>query len=253
MNKQNQRPEQTPPRTHRFKASFVKYWPWGLFLLLCLGMPQPVLAHSVSKRFGDFYGGMLHPLTALEHLLPILAFSLLAGQHGPGHARRVLLLFGAGLLVGASMAPCAEPIPFVVEGNQLSIVVLGLLVAAAVGLPLAFLMAAALVLGLSHGYQNAVGLSPSVAVSLFIPGVVLSGLSLLAVVAAVAVSLKAPWQRVAVRVAGSWIAAIGILVMGLDSGQDLPANNDPKSGKAPAQSVSMQSRPPATASSQNLS
>jgi len=37
---------------------------------------------------------------------------------------------------------------------------------------------------------------------------------LVATGAAIVVSVKAPWQRVVVRVAGSWIAAIGLLLLG---------------------------------------
>ena len=33
-------------------------------------------------------------------------------------------------------------------------------------------------------------------------------------VAALVVGLRAPWSRIAVRVAGSWIAAIGLLLLG---------------------------------------
>ena len=32
--------------------------------------------------------------------------------------------------------------------------------------------------------------------------------------AALVVALRAPWTRIAVRVAGSWIAAIGLLLLG---------------------------------------
>ena len=35
-----------------------------------------------------------------------------------------------------------------------------------------------------------------------------------ALAAALVVALRAPWTRIAVRVAGSWIAAIGLLLLG---------------------------------------
>ena len=35
-----------------------------------------------------------------------------------------------------------------------------------------------------------------------------------ALAAALVVALRAPWARIAVRVAGSWIAAIGLLLLG---------------------------------------
>jgi urease accessory protein len=179
------------------------------------GTATSALAHSVSKRFGDFYGGMLHPLTALEHLLPILGLSLLAGQQGPRRARWVLLLFPLGLLAGALSGVHGEPVSLVVWFNRLSFIAVGILVATAARLPLPVLGATALLLGLSHGVENTTDVPSSIAVYLFVPGVVVSGVTLVAIFAAVAVSLEVPWQRIAIRVLGSWIAAIGILVIGL--------------------------------------
>ncbi|MEK6197514.1 MAG: hypothetical protein N2B58_05005 [Desulfobacterales bacterium] len=36
----------------------------------------------------------------------------------------------------------------------------------------------------------------------------------MAIVSAFVVSLKLPWTRIAVRVAGSWVAAMGLLMIG---------------------------------------
>ena len=58
----------------------------------------------LDNRFGDFYGGVLHPLTALEHALPILALGLLAGQQGERAARWLVLVFPLALLIGAVLA-----------------------------------------------------------------------------------------------------------------------------------------------------
>ena len=44
---------------------------------------------------------------------------------------------------------------------------------------------------------------------------IIMGLALVAVGASAAVSLQLPWQQIAVRVAGSWIAAMGLLIIGV--------------------------------------
>ena len=77
--------------------------------LFCTGSllavaPLTVQAHLVSTRFGDFYGGMLHPLSALEHALPWLAVGLLAGFQGARFGRWILLAFPVGLLLGLMYA-----------------------------------------------------------------------------------------------------------------------------------------------------
>ena len=179
---------------------------------MTLGPAATVHAHSLNKRFGDFYGGLLHPLTALEHLLPILALGLLAGQQGAKCARWVLLVFPAGLLGGVILGGHLEPNPTVEWINRLSLVALGGLVAAAVRLPLPVTVSLALLLGLTHGYENA-DVSAPVARHLFVPGVLVSGIAVVAVFAAIAASRETNWQQIAVRVVGSWIAAIGILVI----------------------------------------
>jgi hydrogenase/urease accessory protein HupE len=36
-------------------------------------IPAPAFAHLVNTDVGEFYAGMLHPLTSIEHLLPTVA------------------------------------------------------------------------------------------------------------------------------------------------------------------------------------
>jgi urease accessory protein len=52
---------------------------------------------------------------------------------------------------------------------------------------------------------------------LFAPGVALAGfiVTALASAATLALSAGADWPRLAVRIAGSWIAAIGLMMIGL--------------------------------------
>ena len=175
----------------------------------------PAFAHSVNKRFGDFYGGMLHPLTAVEHLFPMIGISLLAGQQGPQRAQRILVSFPIGLLAGAIVANYQGPSLYVEWVNRISFVVVGILVAASMRIPVSGLVAIALCFGFTHGYENTADISQTVAMRMFVPGVLTSGFALTAILAATAVTLSVPWQQTAVRVAGSWIAAMGLLTIGV--------------------------------------
>ena len=189
---------------------------WGGALLAGLAWAGPAYAHSLSNRVGDFYGGILHPLTALEHVLPFLALGLLAGQQGARAARWLLLVFPLGLLLGTAFAAVAPAGYWVTPVNHLSFVVLGLLLAAAWRIPLALLLALGALVGLSHGYENGRDIAGA-ALLLFVPGVGLIGFLITAVASAATLALtaRADWPRVAVRIAGSWIAAIGIMMIGL--------------------------------------
>lgn len=172
-------------------------------------------AHMMSEQVGDFYAGMLHPLTALEHVLPIVALSLWAGQRGPGHARGVLLVFPVALAIGAGLAlRVAEP-SWLTLVNVGSAVVLGLLVAASWRLPAPIFYGLAALFGLSHGLANGAAMTAKTAAYLFIPGLFLATLIVMFYAIEVVLRLKPYWTQIAVRVAGSWIAAIGILVLSL--------------------------------------
>ena len=158
---------------------------------------------------------MLHPITAMEHLFPILAFGLLAGQQGADQARWPILLFPVGLLIGSLIAINTDVGPSIIWFNRLSFVAIGILVAAAVRVPTTILCLLSVVFGLSHGLENSAGIDPSTTMEMFIPGVFACGLAIVAIVAALVIKLDRPWQQIAVRVVGSWIAAIGMLIIGL--------------------------------------
>jgi urease accessory protein len=190
-------------------------------LLVGLVWAGPADAHSLSNRFGDFYGGILHPLSALEHVLPFLALGLLAGQQGARAARWLLLVFPLGLLLGTAFAAVDPPDYWVTPLNYLSFVVLALLLAAAWRIPLALLLALGALIGLSHGYENGRDLTTGPGLFLFVPGVALVGVIITSLASALTLDLtaRADWPRVAVRIAGSWIAAIGIMMIGLAGGR----------------------------------
>jgi hydrogenase/urease accessory protein HupE len=195
----------------------VPVLPRAVAALAAICWAGPAHAHALSDRFGAFYGGMLHPLTALEHVLPFVALGLLAGQQGARAARWLLLAFPLGLLVGTAFAALVPAGFWVTPLNRLSFVVLGLLLAAAWRIPLVLLLALGALVGLSHGYDNGREVTADSALYLFVPGVALVGFitTALASAATLALSARADWPGVAVRIAGSWIAAIGIMMIGL--------------------------------------
>jgi urease accessory protein len=174
-------------------------------------------AHLVSTPFGDFYGGMLHPVTALEHLLPWPGVGLLAGFQEPTRGRWMLLAFPIGLLVGLGLAQWAPLVVSLSSVNVASFIVLGVLVALAWPLPLWVLTGLGLAFGVSHGHENGLAMSQQTNASLFLAGVAAAGYVVVTLMAALVscLSQKRHGFRVAVRAAGSWIGAIGIMMAGL--------------------------------------
>jgi urease accessory protein len=71
-----------------------------------------------------------------------------------------------------------------------------------------------LIVGVTHGAANgAVAAAAGVSRELFVAGLLTTGVVLATLVPALVLSLRATWTRVAVRVAGSWIAAVGLLMV----------------------------------------
>jgi urease accessory protein len=174
-------------------------------------------AHSTVKGVGDLYAGLLHVLTGLEHVLPFIALSLLAGQRGlKAHAESVLLFFPIALMVGAASALWLQPPPGLAFFNIASAILLGALVAFAWPLPRIVFYALVIAFGLSHGFANGEAISGNMKAYLFILGIGLAGVAVLAygmLMVDFLLRRNLGWITIAVRVAGSWIAAIGVLVL----------------------------------------
>lgn len=181
-------------------------------------IPGLAYAHDLTDRYGPFLGAALHPLTELDHVFPFLAIGLLAGQQGAPAARRMVGAFLAALLIG-TVAPGVVAVPediaqFLSVFNLASFIVLGALVAAAPRVPARPLILLAALFGASHGLENGLDLD-GILSALSVAGVMIAGLVTTVPVAAIVSRLRAGWPLIAVRVAGSWIAAIGLLVLGL--------------------------------------
>ena len=69
--------------------------------------------------------------------------------------------------------------------------------------------ALAALVGLYHGYLNGSGMSPAGSAGVALLGLVGAVFVVVGLAATFAVKLRAEWGRIAVRVAGSWIAASG--------------------------------------------
>ena len=181
--------------------------------LLALLAPARAEAHLVSTGLGPVYDGIGHMLTTPEDLIPAIALALLAGLRGTGPGRRALFLlpaawFAGGLAGLKIRAVAAFPLPAV------SFLLLGILVAVNAPLAARGVAAIAIGLGLAHGYFNGIAFEDSASGPLALIGEAAVLFALVALVSAFVVSLERPWTRVAVRVAGSWIAAVGLLLLG---------------------------------------
>ena len=187
----------------------------ALILVFVLAWPGPALAHSLIPSFGDFYGGLLHPATALDLAPPLVALGLLSGQNGKAIARRMLIVLPAVFVLATDLGGALPPPAHLAVVNAGSFVVLGLLLALDAALPQALVLGLGVALGLCAGLANGSGMAGGSDPALFLLGSALAGLAAILLPSAVVVSLAPGWQRIAVRVVGSWLAAAGAMVLAL--------------------------------------
>jgi hydrogenase/urease accessory protein HupE len=182
--------------------------------LLAAGVAFPAQAHLVQTGFGAFYDGLAHVFLTPADLLVVIALALLAGQNGAQAARWTLFALPAawlaGGLIGARL-PAGATMPLL---TTLSFGLAGVLVAFRARLVLAGVAGLAILAGLAHGSVNGATLAPGGASLLGLSGAVTTVFCMLAILSAQVIALKAGWTLIAVRVAGSWIAAAGLLMLG---------------------------------------
>jgi len=177
-------------------------------------LAAPAEAHLVQTGFGTFYDGIAHLALTPADLLVVIALGLLAGLRGAPASRRVLLAVPAAWLAGGlagSAAPGAGGVPW---GTAISVVLVGALVAADARLPDRIVVGLAAAAGALHGAANGATLAPEGGDALTLLGAAVAAFALVTLLSALVVSLHAPWARIAVRVSGSWVAAIGLLMIG---------------------------------------
>jgi len=176
-------------------------------------IPFRLNAHLVTTGLGPVFDGVGHVVVTPQDLLPVIALALLAGLGGKAYGRRIVFVLPGAWLVGGLLGMglgWSAPLPL----TGLSFLVLGGLVAADRPMTTRVGAGLAVALGGLHGQMNGVELMSA--------GIGLSGLlgtvgTLFVVVSlltGLVVGLRPEWTRVAVRVAGSWIVAIGLLYLG---------------------------------------
>ena len=181
--------------------------------------PEPAHAHLVTTGLGPLYDGLAHFALTPEDLIPTLALSLLAGLRGPSHSRRVLFVLPSIWALAATLAlltpDLAKTLPISTPlATSLSFVVLGALLATDTHLPLVATTAVATMLGSLHGYLNGAAMAQAALGIIAILGIATAVFTLVALASSTVVPLQASWARLAIRVTGSWIAAIGLLLVG---------------------------------------
>jgi urease accessory protein len=116
--------------------------------------PRLAFAHTGVGEPSGFWNGVAHPVTGLDHICAMFAVGLWAAQRGGRAIWIVPLAFVTVMALGGLLGMAAISLPMVEQGIAASVLVLGVLIAAAVRLPL---LAGAILVGvfaLFHGHAH---------------------------------------------------------------------------------------------------
>nr|WP_315187307.1 HupE/UreJ family protein [uncultured Albidiferax sp.] len=187
----------------------------SVWALLGLGLPGLAHAHSAVAGMNSFYAGLLHPLLTLPHMLVLLGLGLWLGQHPPLRLKAPMLAYATGCAAALLLTTRIAMPP----SSQTAVVAValgcGLLVAVSarlhIGLRATVAAVAAIAVALDSGVDGA---STVLATALTLLGTWISTTVLVANIAYyTALCPQRPWVHIALRIAGSWVAAVSLLVL----------------------------------------
>jgi hydrogenase/urease accessory protein HupE len=178
-----------------------------------VAMMGPARAHVVIQGIGGFFGGFLHPILNPVHALGLIGLGLFVGHQK--NETFAILVFAVSVAIGLlaiALGTGATPAETILSAITL---IIGLLLAMAWSPPK---LIAAILVGTSG---LALGLdSPPQAITIAEGNLMLAGTEVGACLAIVVIAMcsKAATYRIArlgVRILGSWIAAIAMLVLAM--------------------------------------
>ena len=174
----------------------------------------PAAAHVGPEAHGSVLSGLTHPLFGLDHILAMVAVGLWATMLGGRALWLVPSAFVGTMAIGFVLPIVGVALPLVEPAILASVVVLGLLVAAAVRVPAGAGMALVAAFALFHGFAHGAELGTASGIG-FAGGFIASTMALHAIGIAIGlVALASPLVGRAgpglVRLAGAGTAVAGL-------------------------------------------
>jgi urease accessory protein len=161
----------------------------------------------------SFLNGLLQPLIVPAHALALLALALLIGQQ----QRRLVPCIGFAVALAGGLAAISRGVTQTSADDAVLVAAAlsGILVALAFPIPSVFCTILAAVVGVAVGLNSPPQEVTLAAATFSLIGTGIGACVTLALVAVVTGSATRDWQRIGVRILGSWIAASAMLVFTL--------------------------------------
>jgi urease accessory protein len=128
----------------------------SLLVLSACASLAPIVAHAhhLPGENGGFAAGLNHPIHGLDHILAMVAVGIWAAQLGGRALWVVPAAFVAAMAGGGALGMMGLQLPGVETGILVSVLVLGLLIAAGARLPLAASAALVGLFAIFHGHAH---------------------------------------------------------------------------------------------------
>jgi len=175
----------------------------------------PALAHDLVPGVSGLTGGLLHPLLVPAHLMALAALGLFLGQQPRRTSAGLLAVFTASLIIGViAIVSAVSP---VYQGDVVLAVaaIAGLLVALARPITALLSLSLIAIAGIVLMLDSVPHEMSMQTTFLALVGTVIAASIMITLVAEAGRALTRDWQRIGVRIVGSWIAASAILVLAL--------------------------------------
>lgn len=134
--------------------------------------PSYAFAHMGIGEHQGFLIGFIHPFSGFDHLVAMIAIGLWAAQMGGSARWKVPLSFVSVMAVSGLLSTFIAPLPFAESGITLSLLILGLLIAATIRLPVAASMLIAGIFAVFHGHAHVAELPQNISVLTYAAGFV---------------------------------------------------------------------------------
>lgn len=173
-----------------------------------------LLGHLVQTGFGGFYDGMVHSVVTPEDGMVMVALGLLSALGGKDRARVLVVAMPLAWFVagaGALMFPSVGPPPLV---PTLGFGMVGLLVAFNQVLPGTVFKMLVIALACIHGAASGGAMRETGLGWLGLSGSCVAVFVMVSLLPACLADIRKPAARIALRVGGSWLAAIAMLMIG---------------------------------------
>jgi urease accessory protein len=173
-------------------------------------LPTFAYAHVGAGAAGGFLHGVMHPAMGLDHVCAMVAVGLWAAQLGGRAIWAVPLTFVGVMALGGALGMAGVALPFAEQGIVLSVLMLGVLVAAAIRLPLGVSSTMVALFALCHGHAHGTEMPASLSAMAYASGFLLATatLHLLGILGGLGMQRAA--QKRLLPVAGATIALCGV-------------------------------------------